>query len=177
MSPGAATPYLCAAATETCVASNRTGAFGRIFPGQIDNAYGGSRAAVVLLALFVAIKLIMSFNSLTNARAVLTGADAMPLEAFGAEGAQAVVSLFMLLAWSQLMLALLAIVVLVRYRAMIPLMLLVLLIEHGGRRALIALNPVERSEATPVGLYINIGLAVVLLLGLVLSLIQRRRPA
>jgi hypothetical protein len=79
-----------------------------------------------------------------------------------------------LLSWSQLAVTFAPLVVLVRYRAMIPLMLLILLVEHLGRRALIMLNPTERAEGVSIGFYINVALAAVLLAGLALSVWRRR---
>lgn len=151
--------------------------FSRLFPRQIDNAYRGSRLAIALFTLFVLMKAIISINSLANTRSVATGADAIPLESYGEGGAAAVLSLFALHSLGQLMLVLLSALVLVRYRAMIPLMFLLLLVEHVGRRMLLLAYPIARSEGPPIGLYINLGLLALLVLGLALSLLERRRAA
>jgi hypothetical protein len=149
----------------------------RIFPRTIDNVYRGQWPGLGLFALFVAVKMIMGVNSMINTRAIATGADGIPLDSYGAGGADAVLSLFSLLALSQLMLALVGLIALVRYRAMIPLLFLVFLTEHLARRALVALNPIDRPEGAPIGLYINLALAAVLLIGFVLSIWTRRSHA
>jgi uncharacterized membrane protein len=145
-----------------------------LFPRSIDNTYRGQWPGLALFVLFIAVKLVMGVNSIVNTRAVVTGADGIPLDSYGAGGADAVLSLFALLALGQLTLALLGIIALVRYRAMIPLMFLVFLAEHLARRALLALNPIDRPEGAQIGLYINLALAAVLLIGLLLSRWTRR---
>jgi hypothetical protein len=147
----------------------------RLFPRQIDNVYRGHRLALWLLGLLLLLRLTMSANSIVNTRSVATGADGIPLDSFAGGGAEAVVSLFALLALSRLMPALLGILVLVRYRAMVPLLYLLLLIEHVGSRALLLVNPVVKSGASSVGLAINLALLALLLAGFGLSL-QDRMP-
>lgn len=141
----------------------------RVFPSAIDNSFRGQWPALVLFGLFLALKLLMSVNSILNAETVITGADGIPLESYGA-GAAAVVSLFRLLALGQFMFVVLGVIALVRYRAMIPLLFLIFLAEHLGRRALLALYPIDRPDGTPVGFYINLGLAGVLVIGFLLSI-------
>jgi hypothetical protein len=146
-----------------------------IFPRTIDNTYRGQWLGLAFFCLVLAIKLIMSVNSIANTRSVLTGADGIPLDAYGADGAQAVLSLFGVLALSQLALASVALIALVRYRAMVPLMLLVLLVEHCARRVFLMLNPIERADGAPVGFYINLAIAAALLIGFSLSIWTRHR--
>ena len=144
----------------------------RIFPRQIDNTYCGHRAGLWLLGLFVALKLIMSANSILNTRAIATGPDGIPLDSYGAGGAETVIRLFSFVALGQLVLAVLGVIALVRYRAMVPLVYLLLLADHLGRRAIGTIHPVEHPEAAPAGLYINLALLAVLLVGLALSLVR-----
>ena len=145
----------------------------RIFPRQIDNRFSGYRAGLWLFALFVAVKLVMTVNSILNPRAVASGPDAIPLDSYSAGGAETVIRLFSLLALGQLALVVLGVVALVRYRAMIPLLYLLLLAEHLGRRAIGVLHPIDRTGGSPVGLYINLALLAVLVVGLGLSLLTR----
>jgi hypothetical protein len=146
----------------------------RIFPRAIDNLYRGQWIGLGLFVLFVLVKLLQSVNSILNPRDIMIGADAIPLDTYGVDAAQMAILLFVLLAWSQLVLALTALIALVRYRAMIPLLFLIFLVEHLGRRALIMFNPTERAEGVSVGLYVNVALAIVLLLGFLLSIWTRR---
>jgi hypothetical protein len=56
---------------------------------------------------------------------------------------------------------------------MIPLVYLLLLAEHLGRRVVGMIHPVEGPPGPSVGLYINLALLAVLILGLGLSLLPR----
>jgi hypothetical protein len=147
----------------------------RLLPGQMDNSYGGYRAALWLLGLFIALKLAMSINSILNTASVAAGADGLPLDDFGPAAARAVLMLFALVGLGQLTLAVIALVALIRYRAMVPLMYLVLLGEQLVRRVIVQGYAVERTEGIPVGWYVNIGILTLLTLGLVLSLMPGRR--
>lgn len=147
----------------------------RLLPGRMDNDFDGHRAALWLLGLFIALKLAMSVNSILNTASVAAGADGLPLDSFGPAAARAVLMLFALVALGQLTLAVIALIALLRYRAMVPLMYLVLLGEQLARRFIVQGYAVERTEAIAVGWYVNLGLLVLLTLGLVLSLTPARR--
>lgn len=147
----------------------------RLFPGQVDNTYDGYRAALWLLGLFIALKLAMSVNSMLNTASVAAGADGLPLDNFGPAAARAVLMLFALVALGQLTLAVIALVTLIRYRAMVPFIYLVLLAEQLARRFIVQGYAVERTDGTPAGWYVNLGLLALLTLGLVLSLLPARQ--
>lgn len=147
----------------------------RIFPMPVDNRFDGQRAALWLLGLYIALKLLMSVNSILNTASVAAGVDRIPLEAYGPAAAQTVLMLFALTSLGQLMLAIVSLTVLVRYRAMIPFVFVLLLVEHLARRMIIDSYAVERADGSPAGGYLNLGLAALLTAGLVLSLIRARR--
>ena len=146
----------------------------RLFPDRFDDRYEGQRAALWLLALLLALKLVMSLNSIFNTASVASGGDGFPLESYGTDGARAVLMLFALTALGQLALALVGFGALIRYRAMVPFVFLLLFAEHGARRFIVGSHAIERSQAAPVGFYVNMVLLALLLLGLVLSLWPRR---
>lgn len=155
----------------------------QLFPKQIDNNYQGHKLAIWLFVPIVLVKLLMGLNVaglnpwLSN-RYVLTTADGIPFESFGAEAASTVLFLFACWGLALLVLSLLGTVVMVRYRAMIPLMFLLLSIEHIGRRGLSLSIPIVRAVGSP-GALINWGLTAALVIGLVLSLVAPRgaRPS
>lgn len=143
----------------------------RLFPSQIDNRFDGYRAALWLLGLFIALKLVMSINSIVNTASVAVGADGFPLDSFGPAAARAVLMLFALTALGQLALAAIALTALIRYRAMVPFIYLVLLGEQLGRRFIVQSYAVTRTEGVAAGGYVTLALLALLTLGLVLSLL------
>ncbi|MDQ4088124.1 MAG: hypothetical protein M3177_08990 [Pseudomonadota bacterium] len=147
----------------------------RLFPRQIDNSFGGHRAALWLLGLFVALKLVMSVNSIVNTASVAVGADGFPLDSFGPAAARAVLMLFALVALGQLALAAIALTALIRWRSLVPFIYLILLVEHLARRIIIQSYAVARTESGAGGGYLAYALLALLTLGLVLSLLPARR--
>jgi hypothetical protein len=147
----------------------------RIFPRQFDNRYRGNRFAIWLFVPVVLIESLIGANSTFNARSVATGADGIPIDSFGAGGAQAVIAIFSLLGLCRLLFALQGILVLIRYRAMIPFMYLLLLILQLGSKALLLVNPIARSRdpSTQTGSVVILALLAMLLIGFVLSLLNQ----
>lgn len=148
---------------------------GQLFPPQIDNSFAGRRTALWLLGLFVALKLVMSINSIINTASVASGGDGIPLDSFSPAAARAVLMLFTLMMLGQLMLALIALTALIRYRAMIPFLYLLLFVEQLARRFIVQSYAVPRTAATPAGMYVNYALLALLALGFVLSLLPARK--
>ena len=147
----------------------------RLFPRQVDNRFDGHRPALWLLGMFVALKLVMGVNSILNTASVAGGADGIPLDSYGPAAAREVLMLFALTSLGQLMLAIVALTVLIRYRAMVPFIYVVLIGEQLARRLIVQSYEVARPESTPVGWYINMGLIALLAIGLLLSLMPSRR--
>lgn len=146
----------------------------RLFPGQVDNSFGGLRPALWLLGLLIALKLVMSLNSIFNTASVAAGADGIPLESFGQAAARTVLLLFALMSLGQLFLTLIALTALVRYRALVPFIYLVLLAEHGARRLIAQSYAAPGSQSSAIAWYVNYGLLTLLMIGLLLSLIPGR---
>lgn len=142
-----------------------------LFPRVADNRYPGHRVGLWLFMLML-VKLPMGLNVMINAPHVARSADGIPVDAFGAQGAAAF--LFVFAAWGlgQLVLGLATAVVLVRYRSLVPLAFLALLIEQLGRMGLRFYWPVERVGAP--GAAINMALAGIMLSGFLLSLWRPR---
>ena len=142
----------------------------RIFPRQADNAsYRGHWLAIWVLAPIVLLRFLMGFNSVFYTRLIATSADGIPLDSYDAAAAQVVIALFALLGLYLLLFALLGLVVLIRYRAMIPLMYLLLLLQQLGSRALAFAHPIG-GATSPAASAIVIGILALTVIGLVLSL-------
>jgi hypothetical protein len=129
--------------------------FNQLLPQRIDNTYRGYRLALWLFGLLLFLRVAVSLNSIVNGSTIARSADGIPLETFTPAGAQTVVSLFALLAFSRLVFSLLGILALARYRAMVPLILALLLLEHFGRTLILQVLPIPRA-GTPPGSIINL---------------------
>lgn len=146
----------------------------RLFPPVADNRYSGRRLGLWLFGL-MPVKVLMGLNVIVNTSKVAESADGVPVGSFDPAGARAF--LFMFAAWGlcQVTLGLTALVVLVRYRSLVPLAFLALLLEQAGRMLLRSAWPIDR-VGTPAGFYINVALLGIIIIGLALSL-WRARPA
>ena len=147
----------------------------QLLPRHVDNTYRGYTLALWLFAAVVIMKLGIGLNSIFNGRLVASSADGIPLDTFSPAASQAVVSLFAILGLAQLMICLLCTVVLARYRAIIPFMFAVLLLEHLGRRLIFLAMPIVRS-GTPPGSFVNLVLLALMTVGLALSLRGHDNP-
>jgi len=145
----------------------------RILPRQIDNAYRGHRLALWVLVPVLILKTGIALGVMLNGRAAAQNADGVPLETYGPAAAAAFLTVFAAWGLAQLFLCALGWLALARYRAMIPLVFTMYLLEHVARRIVFLVKPIARDGAPP-GLFINVALLVFLLAGLVLSL--RRTP-
>ena len=144
----------------------------QLLPERIDNTYRGHRIALWLFALLLFMKVAMSVNSIFNAYSVATSADGIPLDTYTPAAARTIVSLFALLGLSHLVICMLCILVLIRYRSVIPFMFSLLLLEHLSRKLILHFMPIIRT-GTPPGFYVNLVLLAVMLAGLALSLRSR----
>jgi hypothetical protein len=146
----------------------------RLFPVRLDNAgYRGQVAALWLFAVFLLLRAIMGINGAINTRTIATG-DGIRLDGLAEGAVETILLLFRNLSLAQLPLVVIGVVVLWRWRAMVPFLYLVLFAELAVRRVVAAANPIARTDAASVGIWINVGLLALLLVGLVLSLWSRR---
>jgi hypothetical protein len=146
--------------------------FSRLLPPRGDNAYRGHKLAPWLFGLLLLMKSVISVRSIFDGEAVARTADGIDLDAFTPAGARAVVSLMGLLGISQLTFCLLGVVVLARYRALIPLLFALLLLSHLSGRLFMRLMPIVRT-GNPPGPLVNLLLLAVITVGLALSLWRR----
>ncbi len=144
-----------------------------LFPRRADSEYRGRKAALWIFGLVVFVKLAMGVNTTLNGRSVASSADGIPLDTYTPAAAQAFVTVFALLGVAHVVLGLLGVLVLVRYRALVPLMFAFLLLEHLGKRVVHQMIPIERT-GTPPGGAINLVLLSLMVVGLALSLWSRR---
>jgi hypothetical protein len=140
-----------------------------LLPHCIDNHHRGYKLALWLFGLVVFMKTGIGLGTIFNGYNAAVHADGIPLDAFTPAGAQTVVSLFAIWGLGQAMIGLLCILALVRYRAMVPLLFSLLLLEHLSRKLIMFVLPIPRTGHPP-GTYINLVLLGLMIAGLVLSL-------
>ncbi len=144
----------------------------RLFPPRVDNNYQGHPIA---LWLFVPITVITLGRSLVHIFVSDGGAQSIatiPLDSYSPAAADAVVRGFALWGLSQLLLAFVYVGVLWRWRTLLPLMYLLLVVEYVGRYLIGVTNPVVTLE-TPPGAVANF---VFVARGLVMLVLSLRRP-
>ena len=141
----------------------------QIFPHQFDNNYRGHKLALWLFALLVLMKLGMSLSAIFDGYNMARSADGIPINTFTSGGAEAVVSITALLGLSHFLLASLGVLALIRYRAMIPLMYVLLLVEYFAKKWILLVHPIVRTGTSP-STYVNLVLIALLIVGLALSL-------
>jgi hypothetical protein len=150
---------------------------GRLFPKTIDNQFRGPWAAAWLLGLVVLMKLTMCAGTIFATRKVALGPDGLPVDSVSPAAAAAMLQLLALVGFDQMVLTLVGVIALARYRAMIPLAFLLLLTEQVGRRVIHLTHPTVHGEGRPVGVYINLAILALMLVGFALSLMERRTAA
>ena len=146
--------------------------FDRLLPRSVDNTYSGRKLALWLLALVTAVRIIQSVLIIFNGYSTVQRADGIPLDTYPPDAAQTVVSLFALYALVRLILSLLCVLVLVRYRGAVPFMLAVLLLNYLAVQLILQFVPLVR-VGTPPGSIVNRAVMALTAIGLVLSLWKR----
>lgn len=143
--------------------------FDRLLPVRIDNSYRGHKLALWLFALVVLVKTSIALGTIFNGRNAATTADNIPLDTFTPAGAQAFLSVFAIWGLAQATIGLVCILALVRYRAMVPFMFVLLLLEHLTRKLILFVMPIAKTGSPP-GFFINLALVALMIVGSILSL-------
>ena len=147
----------------------------RLLPPVVNFTYTGSRVSLWLLGLVLFLKLAIALGAIFNGHYAASVADGIPIDSYTPQGTQAFLSVFASLGLSQLILSLLGVLLLLKYRPLVPIYLLVLLVEYLARKGVNAYMPIARSGNAPGGA-INWAIFGVMLLAFVLSMRQRNVP-
>ena len=149
----------------------------RLFPKVVDNRFEGRRAALWILWLLTALMLIVSTRSILVTEAVAVGADGIPIHSFGPVGARTVLMLFALDSVGTLTVGTLSAMILIRWKALVPFLYLLLLGGQIVRRIIIQAYAIPRAEGSIAGWWLVAFVLGLLSLGFLLSLIRRPAPA
>ena len=144
----------------------------RIFPERIDNNYRGHKLALLVFVpitfMTIAISLVHIFYTDGGAQSIST----IPLDTYTAGAAQNAIALFSRMGLDQLLLGLLFVLVLFRYRAMIPLMYVLIVVHYIVEEGIVYMKPLAligtSGASTPA-----LVLTVLSISGLVLSLLEK----
>jgi hypothetical protein len=144
----------------------------RLLPQRLDNTYSGQRLALWLFALVVTVKIFQSLLAIFNGPFVLASADGIPLDTYAPAAAQTVVAVWALSGLYRLIIFLLCLLALARYRSAIPFMFALLALLFLAAELILTFIPIVRA-GTPAGPIMNRILFAVTIIGLVLSLWNR----
>ena len=147
----------------------------KLLPQLVDNTYHGRTLALWLFAVVVAVKSLQCVLIMFKGSYVLRGADGIPLDTYTTAGAQAVVSVWALASLNRLIICLLCVLVLVRYRSLITFMFSVLALQYLASEAIFRAMPIVRT-GTPRALLVNLILFVLTVVGVFLSLWEAGQP-
>ena len=148
---------------------------GRLFPAQFDNVFRGNRIA---LWLFYPLTVMTLWRSQHHIFAPDGGAQSIatiPLDTYTQGGAQGIITIFALWGLAQLAMGLVMLVALVRYKSMVPLLWLFILLEYGGRKLVGIYKPLETVGTAPGATAATV-LPIVALVMLVLALWPEKTP-
>ena len=146
-----------------------------LFPPVIDNRFRGQWFGYWLLAPVLVLKFGIALASILTPRQA-NKADAIDLSTYSEAALRDAATSTALLGLLHACIGLIGLLAMIRYRAMVPLIFLWLVVEFLGRRAILALYPIERVPGPSSGSVVNLALAAMLVVGLVLSVWRRDAP-
>lgn len=146
--------------------------FDKLLPQPIDNTYRGYKLALWLFGLVVGVTILQGVMVIFNGHSIVMSADGIPLDKYTPEAAQTILGLWALRGLSRLIICLLCVLALVRYRSAIPLMFVVLILNYLAGQLILQFVTIPRT-GTPPGPIINFVMFVLMVIGLVLSLRSR----
>ena len=141
----------------------------RIFPAVIDNHFRGHVLALWLFVPLAFMKVALGLAHILRADGGAQSVSTMPLDTYPAGAAQNVIGLMARMGLEQLLLGLIFAVVLVRYRALIPLMYVVAVLHYVGQTAIKSMKPLALAGTSGAST-VHLVIAALSVIGLVLSL-------
>jgi hypothetical protein len=145
-----------------------------LFPNSIDNDYKGNKAPLYLFYLVTAFTVVRSIIHLVSPDGGAQSIATIPLHLYSKDASDTIIHMFAEWGLSQLLFGLFYVVVLIKYKSLIPLMYLFLVIEYSSRLLLGFYKPFELEVYAPggVGNYILVPLFILMF---ILSLRNNRQ--
>ena len=151
--------------------------FNQLFPKQADNDYRGYGFAIFLLVGAVLMRLTMAYAALFNTLFMVRDGDSIPVDTWQVGASTTFLFVTKVLGLDHLLLTVVAVVILVRWRSLIPFAFLLLLAEQVGRFSLRLANPIPRTGVAFLPIDPNLVIIAALLIGLALSVSSPRQAA
>jgi hypothetical protein len=141
----------------------------RLLPQHLDNHYQGRKVALWIFGLVVLLRTVQSVMIIFNGYNTARNADGIPLETYPPAATQTILALFAVFSLSRLIISLICLIVLVRYRRAIPFMFIVLGILYLGGQLIYRFIPIVR-VGSPPGVIVNLISFLLIVIGFVFSL-------
>lgn len=141
----------------------------KILPSVADNNYRGHNIALWFFYLITAVTIVRSLIHMLKDDGGAQSIATIPLDTYTEAGAATVVLIFSYWGLSQLMFGIIQLIVAIKYKSLIPLMYLFLILEWTGRLLISMWKPIETTGQAPGGIG-NLVLPVVSLILFVLSI-------
>ena len=141
----------------------------KLLPPTIDNNYKGNKIALWFFYLITAVTVVRSCIHMLKHDGGAQSIATIPLDSYTDAGAATVILIFAYWGLSQLMFGLIQVIVAFRYKSLIPLMYLMLIIEWGGRFVISLFKTIETTGQAPGGIG-NKVLPIICLIMLFLSI-------
>ncbi len=142
----------------------------KLFPKTVDNNYKGHWLAKWLLIFYVAKSFVAGSIHMFAADGGAQSIGSVALDQFSQGGADSVVTVFGLWGMEQMVIGFIGVIMLWRYKALIPMMALVYVVEYIGRITSHFYTPGLVTAHTPPGAMMDIILVPLTVVMLVLSL-------
>ena len=144
----------------------------RVLPERADNRFRGHVLALWLFVPLTLFKIALGTAHILRADGGAQSVSTMPLDTYPAGAAQNVIALMARMGTEQVLLGLLFLIVLLRYRALIPLMYLIAVVHYALAEAVASMKPLALAGASGAAtMHLIVGAASIV--GLLLSLFGR----
>jgi len=136
-----------------------------LFPKTITNEFPGHKLVLYVFYVLTAFSLFRAMLHLFSRDGGAQSVATIPLDTYSAGPAATLIGIFSLWGMSQLVIALIYLMASLRYRAMIPLLYILLVVENLGSLLFYFMKPIETSGAAPgdITYYVFIILGLIML--------------
>ena len=146
----------------------------KLLPSPVDNQFRGIKLSQYAFLLITAMTIVRSLIHVIAADGGAMSIATIPLDTYPAEAATTVVLMFSFWGLSQLLMGFVYLGVYLKYKSLIPVMYVLLIVEYAMRIVIGQMKPIVTTGTAPgsIGNWIMVPVCAVLL---VLSLIQSKR--